>query len=77
MCRLRESLVCVREREREKKEIKSRNKTTGFRFPSCVEVFLGDTVDLWVKDLGYIYCNMITNSTNVYCDGTCVATGEL
>jgi hypothetical protein len=45
--------------------MKFRNKTAGFRFSSCMAVFLGDAIDL-----GYIYsyCNTTTNLTNLYCD---------
>jgi hypothetical protein len=35
-------------------------------------VFTDDEVDLWVKDFEYTYCNMITNSSTLYCNGICV-----
>lgn len=38
----------------------------------CLGVFLGNVVDWLVKDLCYIYCNAITDSVSLYCNGTCV-----
>lgn len=39
---------------------------------SCVGIFLGTIVDWWVKGFGYMYSNMITDSTNLCCNGTCM-----
>lgn len=45
-------------------------KTTHFNFSSCMGVFIGNIGDWLVKD--FRYCNMITNATSVYCNGTCM-----
>lgn len=47
-------------------------KMTYFLFNSCVRIYLGDIEDWWMKDFGYIYCNVFTNSASLYCNGTCV-----
>jgi hypothetical protein len=39
-------------------------------------VSLGNTADLRLKDFGNIFCNMITNSISLYCNGTCMRQGS-
>jgi hypothetical protein len=36
-----------------------------------MENFLGDS-SWWVKDFGYMYCNVITKSPSLNCNGVCV-----
>jgi hypothetical protein len=45
------------------------DKTSHFCYSFYVGVCLGDRVDLWVNDFGYIHCNTITASARLYCNG--------
>jgi hypothetical protein len=54
VCQLCESVGCMKENLTESKHI----------FAS------GNTSYWWVKDFVYIYCNVITNSSSLYCNGT-------
>jgi hypothetical protein len=53
-------------------ETQHKLKTTCFHHSSFMGIILGNTVDWWVKAFRHVYCNMITNWTNLYCKGTCV-----
>jgi hypothetical protein len=63
---LHESAGCMRKTLTETQHIV---KKTCFHFSSCLGVFPSEKADSW-KDFSYIYCNTVTNSTSLHCNGT-------